>query len=126
MTFAKYVSYETGIRAGFNGGNDVYQWIRKIEGRDFRVYHVKYPRPPEPNIVVLEEVIKNVKEFYFRTFLGNSPPDCADDEEKLFFEQVDGTVSQKYLVSGKNLEKKIIEVVQALERGCFSVKSKNQ
>lgn len=122
MHFAKYVSYETGNACGFNGGNDVYQWLIHEDGLDFHVYHTKWPLKPRPNIVVLDRLDKP-SEFYFRTFYGTYPGEednMTDDEEKVFFNNVRSTFSPEFRVEGKDLEEKLLELVKSLHEGTFT------
>ncbi len=118
MSFSKYVSEETVVRAGFNWHEP--SWPIKWHGRNFTVYHTKYPRKPEPNLVVIES-FEDPEELYFRAFPGRYPGECDTAEEAApFFEEVYRTVSYEFRIDGRKLEKKILETVKAIEKRNFS------
>ena len=118
MGFSKWVSPEVAYKATFN----YYEPSFSIErcGRRFTIYHTKYPAPPEPNLVVIEAE-DNLNEFYFRTFLGKHGGECETDEEtKLFFKEIERTISSEFRIEGIYLEERILQVVNSVNQRKFS------
>lgn len=116
--FAKYVSFETIHRAAFN----YWEPSLKIDknGRNFTVYHTKYPVQPEPNIVVIEAVDDH-EEFYLRAFLGKHSGECETEiEAQPFFDELRKSISPEYRVKGRDLEKRILKLLDEVDQGRFS------
>jgi hypothetical protein len=116
--FSKYVSYETIYRATFN------YWEPSLridkDGRNFTVYHTKYPVRPEPNIVVIEAV-DNREELYLRAFLGKHSGECeTESETQLFFNELRISVSPEFRVKGRDLEKRILKLLDEVDKRRFS------
>jgi len=90
-----------------------------IEAKLFNVYHTEYPVSPNPNLVVLESSI-DPEDLYFRAFLGKPLAECKTENElDLFFEKLENSVSPEFRVAGKDLEKRIIEVLDKVDMGNF-------
>jgi hypothetical protein len=116
--FAKYVSFETIHRATFN------YWEPSLRidknGRNFTVYHTKYPVQPEPNIVVIEAV-DDREELYLRAFLGKCSGECeTESEAQPFFDELRKSISPEYRVKGRDLEKRILKLLDEVDQGRFS------
>jgi hypothetical protein len=117
--FPKWVSYETGIRVGFNGGNDTYQFIIEQRGRRFNVYHTKYPREPQPNIIVVD-AIDTPDELYLRTYPGKDSCDCNTTEEQTKFQkELHRAIDPRFRVPGRILASKLIRIVNQINASKF-------
>ncbi len=116
--FAKYVRFETISRATFN------YWEPSLlieKGRKkFIVYITKYPFHPEPNLVVIE-AWHNREELYFRAFLGKHGGECETEKEtQNFYKQLKKTISPEFRVKGTDLEKRILNLLDEVDKGQFS------
>ena len=113
------VSYETIYRATFN------YWEPSLsidkDGRSFRVYITKYPVRPEPNLVVID-AYDNPDEMYFRTFLGKHGGECeTESETQQFLDEIRKTISPEYrMADEKDLEKRILKLLDEVDKGRFS------
>ena len=118
MSFAKWVSYDTIYRATFN----YWEPSMGIEknGRDYTVYHTQHPNT-NVNLVVLEGFRMHRDghkrcDLFFRTFPGkHSGQYNTLAEAEPFFEELRITASRKYRVTGKELDKAILNAVKQLE-----------
>ena len=116
--FTKYVSPETAYRATFNYYEPSFP-IDK-DGRNFMVYHTKHPVWPEPNIVVIE-AIDDREELYFRAFIGKHSGECeTESEAQPYYEEIRRSISPEFRVSGRYLEKRILQLLDEIDKGRFS------
>lgn len=81
------------------------------------MYHTKHPHPPEPNFVVIESD-SIPKRFYFRAFRGKHPGECDSvNGATQFMDILRDTVDDTYRVEPDELDNKISETVDSLEKG---------
>ncbi|MEK6823405.1 MAG: hypothetical protein AABY06_00055 [Nanoarchaeota archaeon] len=110
MSFSKYVRREVLKR--IECGPIFKTSIDEIKEKNFHVSTAKYPVYPELNIVLIE-TIENPKEIYFRSFSGCKMmgEHKTKQEHALYLEKIKEAVSPKFKVKRKDLEKKIINLL---------------
>ena len=122
MQFSDVVSYELGIRIGFNGGNDVPIFRKNHNGQLYDFYHAKPSLEPELNIIVAVPFDNKKDIFYMKVFLGKHPGECDTNEEaKLFYIELDNCISNQNIVIGKEVTKKLEKIIESLEEGNFKL-----
>ena len=110
MSFSKYVGEEVLKR--IECGPTFATSIDEIKGKNFHIYSAKYPVYPELNIVLIE-TIENPEEIYLKSFSGCKMmgEHKTEQEHTFYLEKIKEAVSPKFKVKRKDLEKKIINLL---------------